>query len=370
MKTTKEENKPVKKQVKKEKSQNKKNSFLNKLSAFFKSYWNNMKTAFKKTGKVVKDFILKSFHAVKKALKIAFVKTVAFFKNLFLHIKDWKKSTKVLVVSVIVLIFTMIGVFTYVSIIKQNDLSTYYLLSETTNFYEGTTEVADEFFSSELIDTFYLQEASRNYVLFKAFLNNYNYYVELLKNVKYTNNELRKSINEKLVNLNENVQTAIIFSRLFYNVTVVHPDEGAEVDKIHRLARNALENVVNISIELLPQIENYIYLYGQENSCNKLDTYLTKLQFHYASVIRERYYLGIDITLLLEDLDAISTRYSTFSGTSTSQYQTAFIEAYENFNAYPYYAANSKVAYYQSLLGQDKLYAQAFYNFLSQENYN
>jgi hypothetical protein len=336
-------------------------NFFSKTKAFLPKFYNKTKVFLHNIFSKTKIFVLKIFEKIKNLVK-----------NIINKFKNLAPKSKIIVIAIIILIVTFSTVLTSALIVRSNNLSSYIILVKADS-YENQTLLEQGFLTADVIEQASLVTANKNYILYKAMENNYDYYLPYLKEVKDTNEQFRNFLNtdlNELLNLKKDISSNLIQLQSAIESSIQEPDSVESTNLLHDKINQDLNSFLTLSVTLLPELENYISMYANEAITNKLQVYLTKLQFHYAVSIINKANAAGNISTNLVDLNSIIEKFASFSGESNSSYKNAFITAYENYSAYNYYAASDKVGFRLSLSGIDATYANAFYNFLSQASYN
>ena len=212
---------------------------------------------------IILKFLKRIFLKCKNILKIVFFKIGAFFKNIWKRVLNFKPITKIIIGIIIVTLIIGSVVINLERIARNNNLSSYNILLDTTS-YSVDISFEEEFLASINAEQEVLDEVNNSCILFKVMHNNYNYYVDLLKYVKHTNVEFRDELNSNLTELNSAMHNVVNF----YNNLVINVWNHIIV--LYTL--KSLDLVINTSISLLPNLENYINLYGNDPVLNKLET--------------------------------------------------------------------------------------------------
>jgi hypothetical protein len=344
---------------------------VQKIITFFSVLFKNSKKWLLFVGSKIKIGAQFIYKKIKLAVIFLLKKCKLLFKKIALRFKVIPLSIKIVFASILLLSVAGLTTHFIVSHQKNLNLSSYNLLNEAVS-YEIEFLENPQFFTLQQVEEPLRNEVSNKAVLFEAMQNNYIYYVNALKSIQNANNNMREQVNNGLEQLGQQISLLQEeYEKVETELQKTEPSE-AYITQYYNQILSGLENIILNSQNLLPQLENYIQLFGQLNVENKLSSYLIRLQFHYASALITEAQLGQDISTQLADLNSIIQKSDAFLGTSSSIYKDSFIEAYENYNAYNYYKAQDKYIFKSStsLTEQEKVYARDFYNFLMQANYN
>ena len=328
------------------------------------------------------SFFKKCFNAIKKGLIFAFQKIKKGLNKFMLIFKKLSKSSKVLIVSILVIIATFTGVYSIIMSMQKDDLSSYENLFEIHN---EMPIIEDFYFNS----TYILQNeniiAQNNNILYEVMMLNYEYYLPYLKNVIYTKELDRERLNylfDELTFAIKEVNLAYENYKTEYELLEdsEEPIDTSTIEVLHNTLQVKQLTAVDISIQVVPVIRYYVNTYSKKEVENRVENNLVEIQYDYAYVIRNLMHDEMPITNQISNLNAIMQKFNEYNKNMTNIYIANFLNVYNDFYmdyemfinifAENYYKANDKFSYKESLNEFQKPIVQDFYNFLEQPSYN